>query len=71
MHATINKTWENLWNTSNLLGNVYAGSQKTWECENHVDNVWMRQTHESCWMASRTSHTKQLYKSIEQLNHTG
>ena len=42
-----------------------------WECENHADNVQTRQTDESWWMTSQTSHTKQSHKSIAQLNHTG
>ena len=40
-----------------------------WECEKHVDDVQMRQTNELQWMTSQTSHTKQLQKSITQLNH--
>ena len=47
------------------------GSQKMWEHENHVDDVQMRQTDESWWMTSQMSHTKQLHKSITQLNHMG
>ena len=70
-HATINETQENSCNTGNLLGNVCAGSQKMQECENHIDNVRTRQTDELQWMTSQTSHTKQLHKSIAQLNHTG
>ena len=39
------------------------------ECENHADDVQMRQTDESWWMTSQMSHTKQSQKSIAQLNH--
>ena len=42
-----------------------------WEHENHADDMQMRQTDESQWMMSQTSHTKQLHKSITQLNHMG
>ena len=35
---------------------------------NHVHDMQMRQTDESPWMTSHTSHTKQLHKSITQLN---
>ena len=40
------------------------------ECENQVDNVQTRQTDESWWMTSQMSCTKQLHKSITQINHT-
>ena len=36
------------------------------EHENHVDDVQMRQTDESWWMMSQTSHTK----TITQINCT-
>ena len=62
---------ENLWSTGYLHRNVYAGSGKMQEHENHTDNVQIRQTDESWWMMSQTSHTKESHKSIVQLNHTG
>ena len=40
------------------------------EFKNH-DDMQTRQTDEMQWMMSQTSHTKQLHKSIAQLNHTG
>ena len=42
-----------------------------WECENHADDVQMRQTDELLWMMSQSSHTKQLHKSVAQMNHMG
>ena len=62
---------EKLWSTSYLLGNIYVGSWKMQEHENHADNVQMRWTDESSYMMSQTSHTKLLHKSIAQLNHMG
>ena len=47
------------------------GSRKTWECENCADDMQMRQTDKLQWMMSQMSHTKQLHKSITQLNHMG
>ena len=47
------------------------GSGKTWEHENHADDMQTRQTDESWWMTSQMSHTKQLHKLITQLNCTG
>ena len=41
------------------------GIRKMQEYENHVDDMQMRQTDESWWMMSQTSHTK----TITQINH--
>ena len=57
MHRTINEMWENSLSTGYLLGNVYVGLGKMQECENHVNNVQMRQTDESWWMMSRNQIT--------------
>ena len=38
--------------------------------KNHADNMQTRQTDELQWMTSQMSHTKQLYKSVAQINHT-
>ena len=40
--------------------------------KNHADNMQTRQTRQTDelqWMSSQMSHTKQLYKSIAQINH--
>ena len=71
MHAATNKMLENVWSTSYLLRNIYTGSGKIQECENHGDDMQMRQTDKLQWMMSQMSHTKQSHKSITQLNHTG
>ena len=42
-----------------------------WEDENGMDDVEMRQTDKSQWTMLQMSHTKQLHKSITQLNHMG
>ena len=42
-----------------------------WECENHVDDMQMRQTDKLQWVTSQLSHMKQLHKSIAQMNCTG
>ena len=61
---------EILLSTICLLSNTYVGSGKMQECENHGDDMQMRQTDESWWMMSQTSHVKQSHKSIAQINWT-
>ena len=46
MHATINGTWENSWESSNSNGIWYSGIIKTWELVKCVNDVQMRQTDE-------------------------
>ena len=52
------QTWEISWSTRYLLSNVYTGSGKTWELENHVDDIKMKQADESWWMMPQMSHAK-------------
>ena len=42
-----------------------------WECENCADDMQMRHIDELQWVMLQMSHTKQLHKSITQLNHMG
>ena len=58
--------WDILQSTVYLLSNVYAGSGKTQECENHADNMQMGQTDKLWWMMSQMSHANQSHKSITQ-----
>ena len=55
----------NLWITGNLLRNVYVGSGKMQEHENHADDVHTRQTDELWWITSQPHHNH-----ITQNNHT-
>ena len=56
--------------TSYLLRNVDAGIQEFTGTGYHVDNVQTMWTDESQMMTSCGSHTKQLHKSITQMNRT-
>ena len=38
---------------ANVLRDIYAGSGKMQECENHADDVQMRQTDKLQWMTPR------------------
>ena len=69
-YATINNTQEISQKTSYLLSNVYAGIGEIVGTGYHVDDEQMMQTVESQLMMSWGSHTKQLHKSIAQMNCT-
>ena len=51
-YATINNTWEISWNTSYLLGNVYAGIGGIVGMGYHVDDMQMMWTVEWQLMTS-------------------
>ena len=65
-YATINDMQEKSWNTSYLLGNVYAGMGEIKGMGYCVDDVQMKQTVESQLMVSQGSCSKQSHKSIAQ-----
>ena len=60
-YATINNTWEILWSTSYLLGNVDTGIREFAGMGYCVDDVQMVQTVELQLM---------MHKMIRQINHT-
>ena len=39
MHTTIDEIQENSWRTGSLLRNIYVGSRKMQEHENHTDDA--------------------------------
>ena len=58
-YATINDMWEISWNTSYLLGNIYAGIGEFVGMGYHVDDMQTRPPVELQLMMSHGSHTKQ------------
>ena len=69
-YASINDMREISWSTGYLLSNIYVGIGEIMGMGYHVDNVQMMQTNKSQLMTSWGSCTKQLHKSITQMNHT-
>ena len=69
-YTTINNTQDISQKTSYLLGNVYTGIGEIAGMGYCVDDEQMMQTVKSQLMTSWGSHTKQLHKSITQMNHT-